>query len=158
MCAVTSRRRRRRARLDEAGQRRLLRAAEAAPIRARALVMLMLFTALRISETVALDLDDVRITTRKGVLVVFGKGEMQREVPLNALVRQVLDEWLRTARCTRARGRAGVVGQPHRRAAVGPLGRPRRADGRRGGRSFAVGAHVAPYVSDRAWCAAATIW
>jgi len=36
--------------LDEAGQRRRLRAAEAAPIRARALVMLMLFTALRISR------------------------------------------------------------------------------------------------------------
>src|SRR5688572_22386825 len=50
--------------LDEAGQRRLLRAAEAAPVRARALVMLMLFTALRISETVALDVDDVRITAR----------------------------------------------------------------------------------------------
>ena len=75
------------------GQRLLLRAA-AAPIRARALVMLMLFTALRISETVALDLDDVRITTRKGIPVVMAKGEMRREVPLNALVRQVLDEWL----------------------------------------------------------------
>jgi site-specific recombinase XerC len=36
--------------------------------------MLMLFTALRISETVALDVDDVRITTRKGVLAVMGKG------------------------------------------------------------------------------------
>jgi integrase len=46
--------------LDEAGQRRLLRAAEGAPVRARALVMLMLFTALRISEAVALDVDDVR--------------------------------------------------------------------------------------------------
>ena len=80
--------------LDEAGQRRLLRAAEGAPVRARALVMLMLFTALRISEAVALDVDDVRILTRKGVLVVLGKGEVQREVPLNALVRQVLDEWL----------------------------------------------------------------
>ncbi len=82
--------------LDEAGQRRLLRAAEAAPIRARALVMVMvmLFTALRISEAVALDLDDIRITTRKGVLVVMGKGEVQREVPLNAFVRQILDEWL----------------------------------------------------------------
>lgn len=80
--------------LDEGGQRRLLRAAEAAPVRARALVMLMLFTALRISETVALDVDDVRITARKGVLVVLGKGELRREVPLNALVRQVLDEWL----------------------------------------------------------------
>ena len=40
--------------LDEAAQRRLLRVAEGAPVRARALVMLMLFTALRISETVAL--------------------------------------------------------------------------------------------------------
>ena len=80
--------------LDEAGQRRLLRAAEAAPIRPRSLVMLMLFTALRISETVALDVDDVRIMTRRGVLVVIGKGDVQREAPLNALVRQVLDEWL----------------------------------------------------------------
>ncbi|MGI8412919.1 MAG: tyrosine-type recombinase/integrase [Solirubrobacteraceae bacterium] len=80
--------------LDEDGQRRLLRAAEAAPIRPRSLVMVMLFTALRISETVALDVDDVRIMTRKGVLQVMGKGEIQREVPLNALVRQVLDEWL----------------------------------------------------------------
>jgi integrase/recombinase XerC len=86
--------------LDEASQRLLLRAAEAAPIRARALVMLMLFTALRISETVALDVDDVRITMRKGVLVVMGKGEMRREVPLNALVRQILDEWL-GHRCVR---------------------------------------------------------
>lgn len=80
--------------LDEAAQRRLLRAADNAPARSRALVVLMLFTALRISETVALDVDDVRILTRKGVLVVIGKGEVQREVPLNALVRQVLDEWL----------------------------------------------------------------
>jgi len=80
--------------LDEDAQRRLLRAAEAAPVRARALVMLMLFTALRISETVALDVEDVRITARTGVLVVLGKGELRREVPLNALVRQVLDEWL----------------------------------------------------------------
>ena len=60
--------------LDEAAQRRLLRAAEGAPVRARALVMLMLFTALRISESVALDVDDVRILTRKGVLVVLGQG------------------------------------------------------------------------------------
>ena len=54
----------------------------------------MLFTALRISEAVALDVNDVRILTRKGVLVVMGKGEFQREVPLNALVRQILGEWL----------------------------------------------------------------
>jgi integrase len=54
--------------LDEAGQRRLLRAAEAAPVRPRALVMVMvmLFTALRISETVALDVDDVGFRTDDG--------------------------------------------------------------------------------------------
>jgi integrase len=90
--------------LDEDGQRRLLRAAEAAPVRARALVMLMLFTALRISETVALDVDDVRITARKGLLVVLGKGELRREVPLNALVRQVLDEWLEHRKTVAADG------------------------------------------------------
>jgi integrase/recombinase XerC len=80
--------------LDEAGQRALLRGAEASPIRPRSLVILMLFTALRISEAVALDVDDVRILTRKGILIVMGKGEMRREVPLNALVRQILEEWL----------------------------------------------------------------
>ncbi|HEX6023044.1 MAG TPA: tyrosine-type recombinase/integrase [Solirubrobacter sp.] len=90
--------------LDEDGQRRLLRAAEAAPVRARALVMLLLFTALRISEAVALDVDDVRITSRKGVLVVLGKGELRREVPLNALVRQVLDEWLEHRKTIAAKG------------------------------------------------------
>jgi site-specific recombinase XerD len=30
----------------------------------------------------------------RALLVVVGKGEVRREVPLNALVRQVLDEWL----------------------------------------------------------------
>jgi len=80
--------------LDEVAQRRLLRAAEGAPVRSRSVVMLMLFTALRIGECVALDVGDVRITARKGVLRVMGKGEMQREVPVNALVRQVLEEWL----------------------------------------------------------------
>ena len=93
--------------------------------------MLMLFTALRISETVALDLDDVRITTRKGVLVVIGKGEMRREVPLNALVRQVLDEWLehRAVRLPgRVSGRCGSAGPV--RPALGTFRRPGRTRGR----------------------------
>jgi site-specific recombinase XerC len=77
----------------------------------------MLFTALRLSEAVALDLEDLQVTARKGRIVVrSGKGDLQREVPLNPLVRQVLDEWLgeRTAIATpgeqamfsRARARA----------------------------------------------------
>jgi site-specific recombinase XerC len=88
--------------LDEAGQRRLVRAAKAAPIRARSLVVLMLFTALRISETVALDVEGVRMMTRKGVLAVMGKERSSarcRSTRSSATHRharcdQVLDEWL----------------------------------------------------------------
>jgi site-specific recombinase XerD len=81
--------------LDRDEQRRLLRAIERASVRDRALVVLLLFTALRISEVVALDVDDLRISPRKGIVVVrSGKGDSYREVPLNALARQVLSEWL----------------------------------------------------------------
>ena len=81
--------------LDRDERRRLLRAIERASVRDRALVVLLLFTALRISEVVALDVDDLRISPRKGIVVVrSGKGDSYREVPLNALARQVLSEWL----------------------------------------------------------------
>jgi len=77
-------------------QRALLRAAERAGARDRALVVLMLFAGLRIGETVALDSDDVTISARKGVVVIrSGKGDAYREVALNALVRAVLEEWIR---------------------------------------------------------------
>ena len=60
--------------------------------------MLLLFTALRISEVVALDVEDLRISPRKGIVVVrSGKRDSYREVPLNALARQVLTEWLERA-------------------------------------------------------------
>ena len=76
-------------------QRLLLRAAERASERDRALVVLMSFAGLRIGETVALDVEDVAIATRKGVVVVrSGKGDSYREVALNALVRAVVTEWL----------------------------------------------------------------
>lgn len=81
--------------LSRGEQRRLLRAAERAGARDRALVVLMLFAGLRIGETVALDVDDVTISARKGLVVVrSGKGDAYREVALNALVRAVLGEWL----------------------------------------------------------------
>jgi integrase len=81
--------------LDRDEQRRLLRAIERAGMRDRALVVMLLFTALRISEVVALDVEDLRISPRKGLVVVrSGKGDSYREVPLNALARQVLTEWL----------------------------------------------------------------
>ncbi|MCA1677558.1 MAG: tyrosine-type recombinase/integrase [Actinobacteria bacterium] len=81
--------------LDQAAQRQLLRAAERASARDRALVGVMLFTALRISEAVALDLEDLRISARKGeVAVRSGKGDAGRTVPLNAVIRDMLKEWL----------------------------------------------------------------
>lgn len=75
-------------------QRRLLRAAERAGARDRALVVLMLFAGLRIGETLALNVDDVTVSTRKGLVVIrSGKGDAYREVALNALVRAVVEEW-----------------------------------------------------------------
>ncbi|MGB0098534.1 MAG: tyrosine-type recombinase/integrase [Solirubrobacteraceae bacterium] len=81
--------------LDVDEQRRLLRAAERASARDRAIVLSMLFATVRLAELVALDVGDVHTTARKGRLVIrSGKGDAFREVPLNALLRQVLDEWL----------------------------------------------------------------
>ena len=136
----------------------LLRAAEAAPIRARALVMLMLFTALRISEAVALDLDDVRITTRKGVLAVMGKGEMQREVPLNALVRQVLDEWLEQRFVLAREGeRALWVSRTGGRLSARSADRDVRMVA--AGAGLELSAHTLRHTClTGAWCVAGTIW
>jgi len=76
-------------------QRVLLRAAEESTARDRAIVALLLFTGLRLSEAAALRLADVRISARKGLVVVrSGKGDAYREVELNALVRAMLDEWV----------------------------------------------------------------
>ena len=82
--------------------RRLLRAAERgaqlgtpAGVRDRAIVTVLLFTALRIAELAALNRDDVAISARKGLLTVrHGKGDRYREVPLNAEARDTLDAWL----------------------------------------------------------------
>jgi integrase/recombinase XerC len=80
--------------LDVDQQRDLLRAAEESTARDRAIVALLLFTGLRLAETAALQLADVRVSARKGLVVVrSGKGDAYREVELNALVRGMLDEW-----------------------------------------------------------------
>jgi len=81
--------------LDVEQQRVLLQAAEESTARDRAIVALLLFTGLRLSEAAALRLTDVRISARKGLVVVrSGKGDAYREVELNALVRAMLDEWV----------------------------------------------------------------
>jgi site-specific recombinase XerD len=81
--------------LDDEQRRLLLQAAEESTPRDRAIVALLLFTGLRLSEAAALQIADARISARKGVVVVrSGKGDAYREVELNALVRAMLDEWV----------------------------------------------------------------
>ena len=58
------------------------------------LVLFMLHTGLRLSEAVSLQVGDVQISERKGnVLVRNGKGNRQRNVPLNAEARKALQAW-----------------------------------------------------------------
>ena len=71
--------------LDTGQQRVFLRTVDACPSpRDRALAVLLFYTALRLSELAALDVEDVTMTARRGRLQVrSGKGDAFREVPLN---------------------------------------------------------------------------
>ena len=82
--------------LDEPEQRMLLRAVERHPsARDRAIVILMLYTGLRLSELAALTVQDVAVTARKGMVTVrSGKGDRYRKVPLNSACRAAVGEWL----------------------------------------------------------------
>jgi site-specific recombinase XerD len=103
--------------ITEEEQRRLLRMAERATARDRAIVVVLLYTGLRLAEVVALDIEDLRVSARKGIVIVrSGKGDAYREVPLNALVRQVLEEWLAERKTKAGEGeRAVFVGRGGRR-------------------------------------------
>ena len=81
--------------LSEPELRRLLREARrsANPLH-RAVVLLLAHTGLRASELCALRLDDVILSERRGKIIVRGKGEKIREVPLNAEAREALRLWL----------------------------------------------------------------
>jgi len=127
----------------------LLRAAERAGARDRALVVLMLFAGLRIGETVALDVDDVTISARKGVVRIrSGKGDAYREVALNAFVRAVLEEWTKERERRAPAGEAALF-----LSSNGTRISPRAADSairrpwRRG--TAALSAHLAPHLSDQ---------
>ncbi len=81
--------------LDHRDQLRWLRAAEHAAPRDKALAHVGFYGGLRIAEIVALDLDDIRASARKGHLVVrYGKGGRYREVPLHPALHTTLDLWL----------------------------------------------------------------
>jgi len=82
--------------LEPAEQKRFLRAVERCPsVRDRAIALLLFYTGLRLSECAALTMGDVRLSSRKGLVIVrMGKGNTYREVPLNAEVRAAVGTWL----------------------------------------------------------------
>ncbi|MGH3862735.1 tyrosine-type recombinase/integrase [Actinokineospora sp.] len=95
--------------LSARARTRWLRAAQRADARDKALAYLGYYAGLRGGEAVALDVGDVRITARKGVLIVrFGKGGKYREVPLHPHLRTALDEWI----TERATWRPGAADTP----------------------------------------------
>jgi integrase/recombinase XerC len=78
-------------------QKAFLRAVErSSSLRDQAVVRLLFYTGLRLSECTALNVDDILVSARKGMVIVrSGKGELYREVPLNAEVRKSLKDWLK---------------------------------------------------------------
>jgi integrase/recombinase XerC len=72
-----------------------LRAIQAHPApRDRVLALLPFYAGLRIAEAVALDIDDIELSARKGTLRVHGKGHKIREVPIHPQLRADLRLWL----------------------------------------------------------------
>lgn len=80
--------------LDKKEQDRFIRAVEREGcFRDIALVGLMLFAGLRVSEAVRAKTSDISISERKGMVNVTGKGMKQREVPLGLNARNMIREW-----------------------------------------------------------------
>jgi len=81
--------------LDQRAQTRFLREAERAPARAAAIAYTGYYGGLRIAELAALDVDDVHLSARKGMLIVrYGKGGRYREVPVHSQLRAALETWM----------------------------------------------------------------
>jgi site-specific recombinase XerD len=85
--------------LDARAQVRYLRAVEACPSpRDQALALVPFYAGARISEVVALDVDDLRLSARKGTLRIWGKGQRMRQVPVHVQLRAALAAWLEERR------------------------------------------------------------
>ncbi|MER5622519.1 tyrosine-type recombinase/integrase [Streptosporangium sp. NPDC002544] len=81
--------------LDQRAQTRFLREAERAPARAAAIAYTGFYAGLRIAELAALDVDDVHLSARKGMLIVrYGKNGRYREVPVHSHLRAALETWM----------------------------------------------------------------
>jgi site-specific recombinase XerD len=78
-------------------QKAFLRAVErASSVRDQALARLLFYAGLRLGECAALNVEDARVSARKGVVIIrSGKGDMYREVPLNGEVRETVKLWIK---------------------------------------------------------------
>jgi integrase/recombinase XerD len=82
--------------------------AEAISLRNRAMLEVFYAGALRVSELIALRMEDVKL--QMGYVLVRGKGDKERIVPLGKSALRTLEEYLRSARPVLERGRhSGVV-------------------------------------------------
>jgi len=81
--------------LGQKDQLRYLREVQRSPSpRDQALALVPFYAGARISEIVGLDIDDVRLSARKGILRICGKGERVREIPIHPQLRTALSGWL----------------------------------------------------------------
>jgi integrase len=81
--------------LGKRDQLRLLREADRAPLRNKAIAFTAFYAGTRIGETSNLGLGDVHISARNGHLIVHhGKNGKQRIIPLHPKLRTVLQEWI----------------------------------------------------------------
>lgn len=89
--------------------RRVMRAAERRGARDNAIAAVLFLSAVRVSECAALDVDDVFVSDRSGLLEVrHGKGGQPRQAPLPADARAALRPWL-ALRAERAERHAGPL-------------------------------------------------
>ncbi|SFR97117.1 integrase/recombinase XerD [Agrococcus baldri] len=87
-------------------------AVDPARLRDRALLELLYATGARISEIIALDVDEVASVGEHGLLRVTGKGAKQRLVPVGSYARAATDAWLvrgRAAYAAKGRGTPALL-------------------------------------------------
>lgn len=86
--------------LDRSQTRRLLKEVELrATPRDKAVIILLLYTGLRVGELVRLERRDVMLSPKKGTILIraeIAKGNKQRAVPVPLAARKALDEYLAT--------------------------------------------------------------
>jgi integrase/recombinase XerC len=98
------------------------RAAQAAALRDRALALTPYYAGARISEVVRLDLDDVHVSARKGVLRLYGKGGKPRQMQMHPELLTIYTQWLAERRTWPGAQTCPAVFLNHRSARLSPRG------------------------------------